>query len=498
MVARNVARNVTRNYTWNDARSIAFISCQIPTWYFPEDTRDETHKKSANKLLTPFIKTFEDESAARLAYLHAHPEAPIIEKKFVRTMFNEKGAAILEEAHDNIMERFGNYDSLVMPEHAVWQTPNKDAFVAMYHLTAGPLACVAMPVGVYTIGGAVTAALALPVFEKRLDFGPLTRAGREITQHLVRAKWWRRAASCSTKLAKKRSLVEHIGSFLAYNKNELPGAVNRILEHNGIFIGGAEENEKDDAEPDDWAWWLDNGGIAPYARTDVDFYITADGLEEAQKKAEELNAELVQVIGENHVAVKTPNTLTICPPFPNRHAQIVLTVHRDLASVLLFADLDSTAAAWDGANVLSCGRFIRAVRTGTNLIPKGMWEERKDTVIRTAKYARRGFGAILFGGAERREEDVDLLRHAARFEPKYFTMDHVDDAQILLQLEENTAYNEFKIPRGPGVTPSVVERFLRHKGAGDRIVGNDRALRCEWRLSRCPEAWVSWGAVAAV
>ena len=452
-------------------------------------------RRITNVSLTPFIETFEDESSARLAYLAAHPNAPNIQKKLVRNMFDNEGTAILEEADVDILQRFCDRVLLSKPQHAIWQVPNKAVFVALFHLTAGSAACVTMPRGVYAIGGSVTAALAVPVFEdvgfgdvdfgevERFDFEPLSKAGRAIGRHLERAKWWRRVSD--------DFVLKVVGSFLGYDKVQLPAVVDRILKNHKILSTGVI------GPPNNWGWWLADDGRAPYARTDVDFYITADTLEEAQLKAEALRVEIKEVIGD-HVAVKTPNTLTLCPPFPERHSQIVLTVHRDLMSVLLFADLDSTTAAYDGSNVFACERFIRAVRTGTNLIPVGMWEQRRDTVIRTAKYARRGFGALLTGGAERRDEDIVLLRHAACFEPEYFTAaGEEDECQVLLQLEKNTAYIEYKIPRGPGVTPSIVRSFLSQRGADEKIFVDSQPLRCEWRLSRRPEAWVSWGSVVS-
>jgi hypothetical protein len=223
-------------------------------------------------------------------------------------------------------------------------------------------------------------------------------------------------------------------------------------------------------------------------------------LEVASERAEALKMELRQVLGE-HVSVRTPNTLTLCPPFPGRHVQIVLTAHRDLASVMLFADLDSTAAGFDGRQAWGSGRFLRALRTGLNIVPVGMWDMRFDTLHRAAKYVSRGFGVCLgsrkhwstYPGEDRKE-----VCWLARMKPRYFTADGTDPLEVTLQLQTNTAYNEYKIPRGPGVTPAIVTMFFRQQGAEMRLLDAEAPLLCEWRLSRRPEDWVLWDYVPAV
>jgi len=402
------------------------------------------------------------------------------------------------------LQRFDVAHCLVEPSYAVWQASSQAVFVALFHLTAGASACAELPSGVYAFGGSVAACLAVPIYDE-IDYSSLHMAGKAIGLFLSAARMWRRSLGPNLAGRLPEPLVEKIESFLGFEKASLAAEVASILRTHGVFVDDEYDREESGFGRDgNWSWWLSDGGRAPYARTDVDYYITAVSLEEAGIKAEALRRELKEVLGE-HVAVRTPNTLTLCPPFPGRHVQIVLTAHLDLASVMLFADLDSTAAAYDGRSVWGSSRFLRAVRGGVNVVPPKMWAERRDTMGRAAKYVRRGFGVSLrredglscMRRGEYDEDDVKQLRRVVRLSPPFFTASSTNTAEVGLQLESNTAYNEYKIPRGPGVTPDIVELFFRRQGADGRISEAEKPLRCEWRLSRRPEEWVQWGAVVA-
>jgi hypothetical protein len=412
------------------------------------------------------------------------------------------------DANDSILERFDEAFYLVEPRYAVRQATSQAVFVALFHLTAGASACAELPSGVYAFGGSVAACLAVPIFDDkvvRIDYSCLHMAGKAIGRFLSAARMWRRSLGPDLARRVPEPLVGKIESFLGFEKASLAAEVASILKIHGVFVEDEYDREQSGLGRDgNWSWWLSDGGRAPYARTDVDYYITAVSLEEADIKAEALRQELKEVLGE-HVAVRTPNTLTLCPTFPGRHVQIVLTVHLDLASVMLFADLDSTAVGYDGRSVWGCSRFLRAVRGGVNVVPPKMWAERADTMGRAAKYVRRGFGVSLrredglscMRWDEYDEDDVKELRHAVRLSPPFFTASSTNTAEVSLQLESNTAYNEYKIPRGPGVTPDIVQLFFRRQGADGRILEAEKPLHCERRLSRRPEEWVQWGAVVA-
>jgi len=420
-------------------------------------------------------------------------------------LFDATGGSSMGPAPETILQRIGSWDCMTSAHKAVWQVPSQAVFTALFHMTAGAAACAELPPGVFVCGGAVTAALAVPAFddrESRIDFDQLHLAGKAVGRHLAAARAWRRLAG------KLPPWSELVGAFCGFDKAQLASTVEGILRAHGLI---ARDDWTDVETYDDdhygrdgnWTWWLSNWGLGAYARTDVDFYITGASLEETSRRADALKKELRDVLGE-HVAVKTPNTLTFCLPFPGRHVQIVLTAHVDLASVMLFADLDSTAAAFDGRRVWGSGRFLRALRLGANVIPEGMWELRDDTLIRAAKYVSRGFAACLGSvkpwhsyPAEARKQVCWL----ARMKPAYFLAeaDDLSPLEMSLELEMNTAYSEYKLPRGPGVTPEVVAFFLRQKGAeakleeGRAILRGELPLRCEWRLDRKPENWMLWG-----
>ena len=389
----------------------------------------------------------------------------------------ENGTSILGEAPEEILQRIGSWNCMTPVHKAVWQVPTQAAFVALFHMVAGAAACAELPPGVFACGGAVTAALAPPAFNdlnRRISFEQLHLAGKAIGKHLAAARSWTRLAR---QLGARGSIIE---SFCGYQKAQLAAVVVQILAAYGLESVDASTYDDDEfGRGNNWTWWLSNHGRGAYARTDVDFYVTGSSLEETSNRAEALKKELLEVIGEN-VAVKTPNTLTFCLPFPGRHVQIVLTAHVDLASIMLFADLDSTAVAFDGKTVWGSGRFLRALTLGANVIPEGMWELRDDTLTRAAKYVSRGFSACLGSIKPWHSYPPDVRKDVcwqARMKPPYFTAEGADVFGVSLQLEMNTAYTEYKLPRGPGVTPEVVEHFLKKKGAEMKIIAGPYFLK---------------------
>ena len=117
---------------------------------------------------------------------------------------------------------------------------------------------------------------------------------------------------------------------------------------------------------------------------------------------------------------------------------------------------------------------------------------------RCAKYVRRGFGVCLGSRKHWTAYPAAVRQEAcwiARMRPRYFTADSSNPLEVSLQLKSNTAYNEYKIPRGPGVTPEIVDFFFKQLGAEIRLLDAEAPLQSEWRLSRKPEDWVVWNYV---
>jgi hypothetical protein len=137
--------------------------------------------------------------------------------------------------------------------------------------------------------------LAVPIFDNkfaRIDYDSLHMAGKAIGRFLSVARMWRR--SPGLKLAKVHRLpellMEKIGSFLGFEKASLAAEVASILKIHGVFVEDEYDREAVGFGRDgNWSWWLSDGGHAPYARTDVDYYIS---LEEAGIKAEALRRDV--------------------------------------------------------------------------------------------------------------------------------------------------------------------------------------------------------------
>jgi len=91
---------------------------------------------------------------------------------------------------------------------------------------------------------------------------------------------------------------------------------------------------------------------------------------------------------------RTPNTITIVPPYPARHVQIVLTVFRTIEELMLMCFLDCTAVVYDGTNAHALPRTRRAYNTRTNFIEPTALPELTN---RAVKYCQRGFSVSVLG-----------------------------------------------------------------------------------------------------
>ncbi|CAB9503687.1 POZ domain-containing protein KCTD7 [Seminavis robusta] len=76
--------------------------------------------------------------------------------------------------------------------------------------------------------------------------------------------------------------------------------------------------------------------------------------------------------------------------------QIVLRRYKCPAEILLGFDVDSCCCAYDGKDVLVNSRWIRAVKTQTNIInPLHAWPNKPSYELRLAKYMARGFAIVV-------------------------------------------------------------------------------------------------------
>ena len=94
--------------------------------------------------------------------------------------------------------------------------------------------------------------------------------------------------------------------------------------------------------------------------------------------------------GGDVACVRTPNTLTMCRSWPERHVQLILLTMQKPSHHLLFADLDCTAVAYMGGEVFTTSRSRRALETGRNLVPHAMLRNRRDMPPRIAAYQKGG------------------------------------------------------------------------------------------------------------
>ena len=134
-----------------------------------------------------------------------------------------------------------------------------------------------------------------------------------------------------------------------------------------------------------------NNGLGNYARSDIDIFVCASTVEEGNRKVRDIYRKIRALEGEECVSVKTPNSVTICRSWPERHVQVVLLTMPSISETLLFCDLDCTCLAFKAGRVFTNSRSRRAIATRKNVVPHSMLLNRSDTPKRVAAYTRRGF-----------------------------------------------------------------------------------------------------------
>ena len=143
----------------------------------------------------------------------------------------------------------------------------------------------------------------------------MTSWGRLIVESKVTAK---------LVLARRFSMLQQGG---------IPSLVERIMEFVGCVAGLQEVRHALDghdeaglhippeSDPLRWDW----NGFGPYNRADIDVFVTASTIEQADEKVRAMHS-LFCAAGDA-VVIRTPNTITYCRSWPERHVQVVLLVY---------------------------------------------------------------------------------------------------------------------------------------------------------------------------
>eukprot|EP00928_Gymnodinium_smaydae_P036272 TRINITY_DN25375_c0_g1_i1.p1 TRINITY_DN25375_c0_g1~~TRINITY_DN25375_c0_g1_i1.p1 ORF type:complete len:769 (+),score=99.88 TRINITY_DN25375_c0_g1_i1:518-2824(+) len=135
---------------------------------------------------------------------------------------------------------------------------------------------------------------------------------------------------------------------------------------------------------------------------DIDLFVINDDTDATiRETVEVLQRNIDAVTGfKGSVMLRTKNTLTIVGGWPLPNVQVVCKTVRSVQELLVHADIDCTALAYDGTRVWSAMRGLRALHTGFNFIPKqvlegkGMRSDR--SCARFGKYVKRGWGVLVF------------------------------------------------------------------------------------------------------
>lgn len=390
--------------------------------------------------------------------------------------------------------------------------PSIYVFRGLFRAFAGAVADVTLPKGCFFSGSAVVAALSRNV--RNDDGSPacnhlvvehLNRVMRaEEKAHNERLMLLRRL--CDNKSRVARLIMSWLGT------DEFRTPVDQ-LRQDIVDAGVQGEFKREDPDVFDWT----DNGFGLYARSDIDIFVSCLTAEEGNRKVRSIFGKICAAVGYECVAVRTPNTVTICRSWPERHVQIILLTLPEPGQHLLFADMDCTAVAYMEGEVYINSRSRRAFYTGSNTIPLSMLRNRKDTPKRVAAYAHRGFRPLfmedLASADDATSELLDQVEEEMQWEgKKLFNMFCLDDEPVAFQRavdflwDNNTAYGAFNCPRMLGLKACHIEGFFRRMDLeatkqGKLLVATivEKEEQLPTTLSKLEksssEAWVAWGFV---
>lgn len=133
------------------------------------------------------------------------------------------------------------------------------------------------------------------------------------------------------------------------------------------------------------------------------------------------------------VLVRTANSVTICGGHPYRPVQLVIRVAETVDEAVCFADIDCTAAHFDGRTLWAAPRFLRSLELGYNMVGPQQMKSPSGPAAwlpRMAKYARRGIGTLVY----------ELCKHQPRCDVEIdeLTRRRLDEAARMARIPELT------------------------------------------------------------
>ena len=382
--------------------------------------------------------------------------------------------------------------------------PDVRQFRTLFKAFAGKVSHVRLPSGCFYAGSSVLACTQIP---QELYIDELNQFTCEYD--LAAERRWQAGFMSLRRHGIPRALVKHI-LYTAETVDDSELLRERICAH-------YPERVYDTPEWDVYDWSANDFG--PYARSDVDIFVTAKSQTEADSKVARVYDNICQLEGRQCTALRTPNSVTIVRDWPERHVQIIVLYMRSVAEHLLFADLDCTCLAFQNGQVLASSRGMRALRSGKNVVPDSMLLNRKDTPERIGSYKKRGFDVYSISDARVDMNTMQQLyaRIGASYcaaGTKFFSMsEHLSDngtgrANVQLAVEwlsrANTSYRSWNLPRMPGITSEIVQRFFlrveqmaRENGEPliTALLGEGQPLPpAQLKLHKSQrELWSSWG-----
>jgi hypothetical protein len=400
-------------------------------------------------------------------------------------------------------------------------TPNIWAFRSLFRCFAGAVADLNLPKGAFFSGSSVLAATIIPCDLATPEIiALLTERGKE---HWRLSEIKRRVIDM---MAPGDSEVRHLMiGFLGTEEDaieDLRAEITKLVPERDTW-----ETTLDD--PMYWTW----NGFGVFRESDIDIFLAAETLDEADRMASKIYRLMMpgfSTLGEDMCCVRTPNTVTFCRSYPERHVQMILYTMEKVHHHIAFADLDCTAMALVGAIPYTSARSRAALSSKSNVVPTSMLLNRRDSGKRIAQYMKRGFVPKFL--SDPRVPDIStpishfkeelkyrghtILDLALLAECRLRTPSIADDHELTKDIahavqwlaENNTSYHACHIPRMIDLSASGIKRFFQTLNALNAGIGDDVGSvitlisevsaipACSRKLEKAGlETWARWGMI---
>lgn len=216
---------------------------------------------------------------------------------------------------------------------------------------------------------------------------------------------------------------------------------------------------------------------------DIDIFLYGLSDRQATKKLYDIYDNIKKIMKTEVYCVRGPRAITFVSKYPYRHIQVILKNFSSVAEILNSFDVDCCCVAYDGNNVWTNERAMRAINQKINVVD--LTKSSASYEYRLAKYGRRGFKVVVpsFDEANVNEQIYLKPPYQLRGLAKLVVLEKLDDnvkfqvysdvldfhqaamrRNINLSVEyEESNYSKIFLPWGKDVTFATIQDTMNKK-----------------------------------